>query len=288
MISSMTAFARRELRGDFGLVMCEIRSVNHRYLEPTFRLSDLVRELEMPLREKLRQQLSRGKIDVWLKHETIDNDIAEIRINHALATRLVAAASEIDKMTRHAAPLNAADILRIPGVVCPAQPNQQVVTQVALTLFNDTLMDFIAMRQREGAAINTMISQRLTAIAIECEKVRIRMPIIMAHYRQRLLSRLQEVKAELNPERVEQEVVLFAHKIDVAEELDRLNAHIVEIQRVLSQENAVGRKLDFLMQELNREANTLGSKSVSADSSLSSVELKVLIEQMREQIQNIE
>ena len=288
MISSMTAFARRELRGDFGLVMCEIRSVNHRYLEPTFRLSDLVRELEMPLREKLRQQLSRGKIDVWLKHETIDNDIAEIRINHALATRLVAAASEIDKMTRHAAPLNAADILRIPGVVCPAQPNQQVVTQVALTLFNDTLIDFIAMRQREGAAINTMISQRLTAIAIECEKVRIRMPIIMAHYRQRLLSRLQEVKAELNPERVEQEVVLFAHKIDVAEELDRLNAHIVEIQRVLSQENAVGRKLDFLMQELNREANTLGSKSVSADSSLSSVELKVLIEQMREQIQNIE
>ena len=288
MISSMTAFARRELRGDFGLVMCEIRSVNHRYLEPTFRLSDLVRELEMPLREKLRQQLSRGKIDVWLKHETIDNDIAEIRINHALATRLVAAASEIDKMTRHAAPLNAADILRIPGVVCPAQPNQQVVTQVALTLFNDTLIDFIAMRQREGAAINTMISQRLNAIAIECEKVRIRMPVIMAHYRQRLLSRLQEVKAELNPERVEQEVVLFAHKIDVAEELDRLNAHIVEIQRVLSQENAVGRKLDFLMQELNREANTLGSKSVSADSSLSSVELKVLIEQMREQIQNIE
>ena len=288
MISSMTAFARRELRGDFGLVMCEIRSVNHRYLEPTFRLSDLVRELEMPLRERLRQQLSRGKIDIWIKHETIDNDVAEIRINHELATRLVAAASEIDKMTRHAAPLNAADILRIPGVVCPAQPNQQMVTQIALTLFNDTLMDFIAMRQREGAAINTMISQRLNAIAIECEKVRIRMPIIMTHYRQRLLSRLQEVKAELNPERVEQEVVLFAHKIDVAEELDRLNAHIVEIQRVLSQENAVGRKLDFLMQELNREANTLGSKSVSADSSLSSVELKVLIEQMREQIQNIE
>ncbi len=288
MISSMTAFARRELRGDFGLVMCEIRSVNHRYLEPTFRLSDLVRELEMPLRERLRQQLSRGKIDIWIKHETIDNDVAEIRINHELATRLVAAASEIDKMTRHAAPLNAADILRIPGVVCPAQPNQQVVTQVALTLFDDTLMDFIAMRQREGAAINTMISQRLTAIAIECEKVRIRMPIIMTHYRQRLLSRLQEVKAELNPERVEQEVVLFAHKIDVAEELDRLNAHVVEIRRVLNQEQAVGRKLDFLMQELNREANTLGSKSVSADSSLSSVELKVLIEQMREQIQNIE
>lgn len=288
MISSMTAFARRELRGDFGLVICEIRSVNHRYLEPNFKLSDLMRELEMPLREKLRQQLSRGKVDVWIKHEAIDNDAADIRINHALVTRLVAAASEIDSLTRHAAPINAADILRISGVVCPALPNQQAITQAALTLFDETLRDFIAMRQREGAAITTMINQRLEAITLECEKVHTRMPLIMAHYRQRLLNRLQEVKAELNPERVEQELVLFAHKIDVAEELDRLNAHVAEIRRVLSQENAVGRKLDFLMQELNREANTLGSKSVSADSSLSSVELKVLIEQMREQIQNIE
>ena len=288
MISSMTAFARRECRGDFGLVICEIRSVNHRYLEPNFKLSDLVRELEMPLREKLRQQLSRGKIDIWIKHESHDTGMADICINHDLAARLVAAASEIDKMTRHAAPLNAADILRIPGVVSPAQPNQQAISQAALSLFAETLNDFIAMRQREGAAITTMINQRLDAIAIECEKVHSRMPLIMAHYRQRLLSRLQEVKAELNPERVEQEAVLFAHKIDVAEELDRLNAHIAEIRRVLNQENAVGRKLDFLMQELNREANTLGSKSVSADSSLSSVELKVLIEQMREQIQNIE
>jgi uncharacterized protein (TIGR00255 family) len=288
MIYSMTAFARNELRGDFGLLVCEIRSVNHRYLEPNFRLSDAVRALEMPLREQLRQQLSRGKIDVSIKHEAIESNLSNIHINQELAARLVEAASQIDKLARHAAPLNAADILRLPGVVCVAEPNQQQLITATNTLFTQTLNDFIAMREREGNALSVFITQRLEAIEAECDKVRQRMPTILAHYQQRLLSRLQEVKAEFNQERLEQEMVLFAHKIDVAEELDRLSAHLVEIIRVLAQGGAVGRKLDFLMQELNREANTLGSKSVSADSSLSSVELKVLIEQMREQIQNLE
>lgn len=288
MIYSMTAFARRELRGDFGLLVCEVRSVNQRYLEANFRLSDVVRELEMPLRDKLRQQLSRGKVDVWIKHEAIESNLSNIHINQELAARLVAAASQIDQLARHAAPLNAADILRIPGVVCVAEPNQQQLLTITKQLFADTLQDFIAMREREGQALQQFISQRLELITIECDKVRERMPHILAHYRQRLLARLQDIKAELDNDRLEQEMVLFAHKIDVAEELDRLSAHLVEIKRVLQQGGAVGRKLDFLMQELNREANTLGSKSVSADSSLSSVELKVLIEQMREQIQNLE
>ncbi|HNJ87506.1 MAG TPA: YicC family protein, partial [Agitococcus sp.] len=205
-----------------------------------------------------------------------------------LAARLVAAASQIDQLARHAAPLNAADILRLPGVVCVAEPNQQALLAATQSLFDQTLSDFVAMRQREGQALQQFIGQRLDLIAIECEKVCERMPHILAHYRQRLLARLQDIKAELDNDRLEQEMVLFAHKIDVAEELDRLSAHLVEIKRVLQQGGAVGRKLDFLMQELNREANTLGSKSVSADSSLSSVELKVLIEQMREQIQNLE
>ena len=288
MIYSMTAFARRELRGDFGLLVCEIRSVNQRYLEANLRLSDVVRELEMPLRDKLRQQLSRGKVDVWIKHEAIEGNVSNIHINQDLAARLVAAASQIDQLARHAAPLNAADILRLPGVVCVAEPNQQALLAATQSLFDQTLSDFVAMRQREGQALQQFIGQRLDLIAIECEKVRERMPHILAHYRQRLLARLQDIKAELDNDRLEQEMVLFAHKIDVAEELDRLSAHLVEIKRVLQQGGAVGRKLDFLMQELNREANTLGSKSVSADSSLSSVELKVLIEQMREQIQNLE
>lgn len=288
MIYSMTAFARRELRGDFGLLVCEVRSVNQRYLEANFRLSDVVRELEMPLRDKLRQQLSRGKVDVWIKYEAVESNLSNIHINQELAARLVAAASQIDQLARHAAPLNAADILRLPGVVCVAEPNQQQLLTITKQLFADTLQDFIAMREREGQALQQFISQRLDLISIECDKVRQRMPHILAHYRQRLLARLQDIKAELDNDRLEQEMVLFAHKIDVAEELDRLSAHLVEIKRVLQQGGAVGRKLDFLMQELNREANTLGSKSVSADSSLSSVELKVLIEQMREQIQNLE
>ena len=288
MIYSMTAFARRELRGDFGLLICEIRSVNQRYLEANLRLSDVVRELEMPLRDKLRQQLSRGKVDVWIKHEAVEGNVSNIHINQDLAARLVAAASQIDQLARHAAPLNAADILRLPGVVCVAEPNQQALLAATQGLFDQTLSDFVAMRQREGQALQQFIGQRLDLIAVECEKVRERMPHILAHYRQRLLARLQDIKADLDNDRLEQEMVLFAHKIDVAEELDRLTAHLVEIKRVLQQGGAVGRKLDFLMQELNREANTLGSKSVSADSSLSSVELKVLIEQMREQIQNLE
>ena len=288
MIYSMTAFARRELRGDFGLLVCEIRSVNQRYLEANFRLSDVVRELEMPLRDKLRQQLSRGKVDVWIKHEAIEGNVSNIHINQDLAARLVAAASQIDQLARHAAPLNAADILRIPGVVCVAEPNQKALLAATQSLFDDTLSDFVAMRAREGQALQQFITQRLDLIAAECDKVRERMPHILAYHRQRMLDRLQDIKAELDNDRLEQEMVLFAHKIDVAEELDRLSAHLVEIKRVLQQGGAVGRKLDFLMQELNREANTLGSKSVSADSSLSSVELKVLIEQMREQIQNLE
>lgn len=288
MIYSMTAFARSELRGEFGLLVCEIRSVNHRYLEPNFRLADAVRELEIPLREQLRKQLSRGKVDVSIKYEALESNLSNITINQALAQRLVEAASQIDQFARHAAPLNAADILRLPGVVCAAEPNQQQLITATHTLFSQTLQEFVAMREREGQALSQFIMQRLEAIDDECHKVKQRMPVIFTHYQQRLINRLQEVKAELNPERLEQEMVLFAHKIDVAEELDRLSAHLVEIKRVLQQGGAVGRKLDFLMQELNREANTLGSKSVSADSSLSSVELKVLIEQMREQIQNLE
>lgn len=288
MIYSMTAFARRELKGDFGVLVCEIRSVNQRYLEANLRLADVVRELEMPLRDSLRQKLSRGKVEVWIKHEAVESHVSNIHINLELAARLVAAASQIDQLARHAAPLNAADILRLPGVVCTAEPNQQHLLTMTKQLFTDTLHDFIAMREREGQALQQFIMQRLEAIRLECDKVQQRMPHILSHYRHRLLARLHEIKADLDNERLEQEMVLFAHKIDVSEELDRLNAHLHEIKRVLQQGGAVGRKLDFLMQELNREANTLGSKSVSADSSLSSVELKVLIEQMREQIQNLE
>lgn len=288
MIRSMTAFARAERRDETGHLSCEIRSVNHRYLEPSFRLSDTLRELEFPLREKLRKALTRGKVDVFLRFETADAAVADVEINRALAQKLVAAAAEIDQMSRHAAPLNATDILRLPGVIQSKEADHEALIAAAGQLFDLALADFIAMREREGAELKGLIEGRLDAMQAETDKVKVRIPEIIQHYQERLRARLAEVKTELNAERLEQEMVLFAQKIDVAEEMDRLNAHVAEIRRVLGGGGAVGRRLDFLMQELNREANTLGSKSVSADSSQSSVELKVLIEQMREQIQNLE
>ncbi|HET8730392.1 MAG TPA: YicC/YloC family endoribonuclease [Moraxellaceae bacterium] len=288
MIRSMTAFARAEARGDFGLIACELRSVNHRFLEPGFRLPDVLRDLEFPLRERLRQTLTRGKVDVQIRYEAADSHGAGLELDRELAAQYVRAAGEIDQLARHAAPLNATDVLRLPGVVRTREPDLAALHTAALKLFDTALEQFVAMREREGRELARLIEERLAAMVTETEKVRVRMPAIMAHYRERLLNRLVDVRAELSPERLEQEMILFAQKIDVAEEMDRLCAHVAEIRRVLAEAGPVGRRLDFLMQELNREANTLGSKSVSADSSLSSVELKVLIEQMREQIQNIE
>jgi uncharacterized protein (TIGR00255 family) len=288
MIRSMTAFARAETREAFGLIACEIRSVNHRYLEPGFRIPEALRDVEFPLREKLRKQLARGKVDVSLRFEPAEGSASGVEINRELAAQLVKAAGEIEDMSRHAAPLNATDILRLPGVIKTIDADQAELTAAALRTFDQAMAGFIAMREREGTELKSLIEGRLDAMQAETDKVRMRMPEIVRHYQARLLARLAEVKGEINAERLEQEMVLFSQKIDVAEEMDRLTAHVAEIRRVLKEGGAAGRRLDFLMQELNREANTLGSKSVSADSSQSSVELKVLIEQMREQIQNIE
>ncbi|HEX6592410.1 MAG TPA: YicC/YloC family endoribonuclease [Moraxellaceae bacterium] len=288
MIRSMTAFARAEARGDFGLIACEIRSVNHRFLEPGFRLPEALRDIEFPLRERLRQALTRGKVDVQYRYEAAEAQGGSLQLDRELAAQYVAAAAEIDQMARHASPLNATDILRLPGVVKSRDTDAAALQAAALQLFDSALQQFLAMREREGRELARLIEERLVAIVAETEKVRARMPGIISHYRERLLGRLVDIRSELNADRLEQEMILFSQKIDVAEEMDRLNAHVAEIRRVLKDAGAVGRRLDFLMQELNREANTLGSKSVSADSSLSSVELKVLIEQMREQIQNIE
>ena len=288
MIRSMTAFARREVRGDYGVIACEVRSVNHRFLEPGFRLPDTLRDIELALRERVRQTLARGKVDVQFRHEAADAPGGSLQLDRALAAQYVAAAAEIDQLARHAAPLNSSDILRLPGVIKNHEIDNAALNAAALEVFDQALTQLVAMREREGAELARLIEDRLTATAAETGKVRQRMPSILSHYRERLLGRLADIKAELSSERLEQEMILFAQKMDVAEEMDRLDAHVAEIRRVLKEGGAVGRRLDFLMQELNREANTLGSKSVSADSSLSSVELKVLIEQMREQIQNIE
>jgi uncharacterized protein (TIGR00255 family) len=228
MIRSMTAFARTEVKGAFGAVACEVRSVNHRYLEPSFRLPDALRDLEFPLRERLRTTLTRGKVDVQFRLDMAEGSAGTVAIDHDLARQLVAAASEIDQMTRHAAPLNATDILRLPGVIRSREVDTDALHASALQAFEQALAGFIAMREREGAELARLIEDRLAAMAAETAKVRERMPVILAHYRERLLARLAEMRDDLNNERLEQEIVLFAQKIDVTEEMDRLTAHVAE------------------------------------------------------------
>lgn len=287
MIYSMTAFARLEVKKDWGDAVWEIRSVNQRYLENFFRLPEQFRGLENTLREKLRQSLTRGKIECSLRIETKKQTNAELNLNKELANQVIQSLQWI-KTQAGEGEINLTDVLRYPGVVEAQEQDLDAISQDLLTAFDDLLTDFIAMRGREGEKLNDIIQQRLDAIAVEADKVRSQMPAVLQWQRERLLQRFEDAQLNLDPLRVEQEMILLAQRVDVAEELDRLQMHVKETTNILKKGGAVGRKLDFMMQELNRESNTLASKSINADITASAVELKVLIEQMREQIQNLE
>ena len=287
MIYSMTAFARLEVKKDWGDAVWEIRSVNQRYLENFFRLPEQFRGLENTLREKLRQSLTRGKIECSLRIETKKQTNAELNLNKELANQVIQSLQWI-KAQAGEGEINLTDVLRYPGVVEAQEQDLDAISQDLLTAFDDLLTDFIATRGREGEKLNDIIQQRLDAIAVEADKVRSQMPAVLQWQRERLLQRFEDAQINLDPQRVEQEMILLAQRVDVAEELDRLQMHVKETTNILKKGGAVGRKLDFMMQELNRESNTLASKSINADITASAVELKVLIEQMREQIQNLE
>ena len=287
MIYSMTAFARLEVKKDWGDAVWEIRSVNQRYLENFFRLPEQFRGLENTLREKLRQSLTRGKIECSLRIETKKQTNAELNLNKELANQVIQSLQWI-KAQAGEGEINLTDVLRYPGVVEAQEQDLDAISQDLLTAFDDLLTDFIAMRGREGEKLNDIIQQRLDAIAVEADKVRSQMPEVLQWQRERLLQRFEDAQVNLDLQRVEQEMILLAQRVDVAEELDRLQMHVKETTNILKKGGAVGRKLDFMMQELNRESNTLASKSINADITASAVELKVLIEQMREQIQNLE
>ncbi|WP_118868416.1 YicC/YloC family endoribonuclease [Haemophilus haemolyticus] len=287
MIYSMTAFARLEVKKDWGDAVWEIRSVNQRYLENFFRLPEQFRGLENTLREKLRQSLTRGKIECSLRIETKKQTNAELNLNKELANQVIQSLQWI-KAQAGEGEINLTDVLRYPGVVEAQEQDLDAISQDLLTAFDDLLTDFIAMRGREGEKLNDIIQQRLDAIAVEADKVRSQMPTVLQWQRERLLQRFEDAQINLDQQRVEQEMILLAQRVDVAEELDRLQMHVKETTNILKKGGAVGRKLDFMMQELNRESNTLASKSINADITASAVELKVLIEQMREQIQNLE
>lgn len=287
MIYSMTAFAHLELKKEWGNAVWEIRSVNQRFLETYFRLPEAFRNLEMTLRERLRTALTRGKVECSLRIELNTNQNNGLTLNQEYAKQVISSLQWL-KETAQEGEINLVDILRFPGVVDNQNQDLDQISQDLLEGFEQILAEFIAMRGREGANLQALIQQRLDAIATEATKVQTQMPSVLQWQKDRLQQRFDELNLQLDPQRLEQEMVLLAQKVDVAEELDRLQLHVKETTSILKKGGAVGRKLDFMMQELNREANTLASKSINADVTNSAVELKVLIEQMREQIQNLE
>lgn len=287
MIYSMTAFARRELKADWGTAVWEIRSVNQRFLETYFRLPEQFKSMEPVLRERFRKQLQRGKVECSLRFVANEAAVGKLSLNEELAKQVMKAADWVQSHGQSAG-VNPLDVLRWPGVISAEEADMNTIQAQVLAEFDLTLTDFIAARATEGSNLKAMIEQRLTGIKAEVEKVTAHMPDVIKWQREKIQARFEEAKIELDPARVEQEMVMLAQKVDVAEELDRLISHISETQKILNKGGAVGRRLDFMMQEFNRESNTLGSKSINTDITQSAVELKVLIEQMREQIANIE
>ncbi|KML71641.1 YicC/YloC family endoribonuclease [Pectobacterium peruviense] len=287
MIRSMTAYARREIKGNWGSAAWELRSVNQRYLETYLRLPEQFRSLEPVARERIRARLTRGKIECNLRFELDPSAQSALILNEKLAKQLVNAANWV-KMQSDEGEINPVDILRWPGVMLAEEQDLDTISTELLKALEGALDDFIAARESEGNALKALIEQRLAGVSAEVVKVRAQMPNVLLWQRERLQSKLEDAQVQLENNRLEQELVLMAQRVDVAEELDRLDAHVKETYKILKKEEAVGRRLDFMMQEFNRESNTLASKSINADVTASAIELKVLIEQMREQIQNIE
>jgi len=290
MTQSMTAFARTEATLKDTKISLELRGVNHRYLDITIRSPDEIRDVEQKIRAQLSSALSRGKVEVNIRiqHNTVNNSVADIHLNMDLIEQLSKASSAITERIANADKVNPLDILRWPGVMQAPQLDSSELQKMVLQCIEDTLNEFIETRKREGEKLALMLLERCEAmekIRVEVDKL---IPGILKVRREKIQTRLAEIDFEHDEYRLEQEMVLLAQKMDVTEELDRIGAHITEVRSVLSSTKPVGRRLDFLMQELNREANTLGSKSVDTQSTRASVDLKVLIEQMREQVQNIE
>ena len=284
MTKSMTAFARSES----GHISWEIRSVNHRYLEVGVKVPDAFRSLEIGLRNKLKARLNRGKIDCQLRIGHSQASEANLSIDEKLLEDLTGALATIIPKLETVAPVNPLEVLKWPGLLSEPTEDEESIKRTVVELFDIALAQLIEMRSSEGAELRKIILEKLADLRSIVEQAATEAPIISARQRDKMISKLNDLKIEADPGRIEQELVIMAQKSDVAEELDRLNTHIEEVSATLDSREAVGRRLDFLMQELNREANTLSSKAVATNTTIQAVELKVAIEQMREQIQNIE
>lgn len=284
----MTGFARHTVETETGVLTCELRTVNHRYFDVQFRLPEELRPKEAELKQLVGSSVRRGKVDCTLNHRRAPGKQAELALNQAVVEQLGRRARELTAAFPDLGSLTAIDVLRWPGVIEEPDIDTEPLFEEASTAIRAALDALSLMRRSEGERIAEMIDSRCREVQAIAAGVRARMPEVLDAARAKQKERLDRLAVDADPARLEAEIALVAQKLDVDEELDRLESHISEIQLALSSEGAVGRRLDFLMQELNREANTLGSKSADTATTRAAVELKVLIEQMREQIQNVE
>lgn len=288
MLHSMTGFARQSVDLGIGTLTWELRAVNHRYLDLQFRLPDELRPKEQLFRQQVGNVLKRGKVECALHFRRAFDQQAELQINTELAALLGTRATELAAVLPETAALNPIDVLRWPGVIQESEVDMDPLFAEAGGLLDQALAAIAEMRASEGERIAAMIESRCVDISSLSASVRARMPDVLVAARAKQKERLERLDVEADPARLEVELALIAQKLDIDEELDRLDSHIVEIRQIIASAEPVGRKLDFLMQELNREANTLGSKSADKETTSAAVDLKVLVEQMREQIQNVE
>jgi uncharacterized protein (TIGR00255 family) len=288
MIRSMTGFARRERQGPWGALICELRTVNHRYLETSLRLPEELKALDNEVRQTIGAALRRGKVDANLYLKSAAGAQRSLELDAGLLAEVLARVEQVRSQLREAAPVSPLDLLRWPGVVREAELDAAPVLAAALELLREALGELNDTRTREGLRIRELLLSRCDTIARQVELVKSRLPEISRRLRERIVERIAQLGSTPDLERLEQELVLYAHKMDVDEELDRLSGHLGEVTAVLSSPEPAGRRLDFLMQELNREANTLSSKSQDAETTRAAVDMKVAIEQMREQVQNVE
>ena len=288
MANSMTGFARAQGENEQLVVIWECRSVNHRYLDINFRIPEQIRPLESSLRERISQHLKRGKIDCVLKYEIKTTSSMDLNLNAERVQQLFHLQSKLTQHHSSIQCLSASDILNFPGVLDEAKPEESSLQKLALQVLGDALDGLNAARSAEGTRMIEFIQQRSDSVKQHVDALRILLPEIREYLKTRVINKLSELDQKPDQERLEQELVFYAQRLDIDEELDRLDSHLIELNQTLTQNKPIGRRLDFLMQEFNREANTLASKSQNATSTQHAVELKVLIEQMREQIQNIE
>lgn len=287
MIRSMTAFADGEIEADNLVILCELRSVNHRYSDVSVKLPERLRFAEIDVRRLIAEKLKRGKIECALNYKK-QLSAQTFAVNAELVDKLLAATADIESRMSRPQAFSALDVLAFPGVQQENETDKEALREKIIALLNGVLDTMLETRAREGAQLAMLLTERCEKIGRLVEAAHRRMPEVLNNLRGKLTARVTELVADPNFDRLEQELVLLAQKMDVAEELDRLETHVTEVRHTLNQSEPAGRRLDFLMQEMNREANTLGSKSADREMTQISIDLKVLIEQMREQIQNIE